>query len=442
MINSAASKNITTFCIFLLLAGCQSAQPQQQTPEVAAIQRPTANPTLTPRPTPTPPPVNVTVSVVDPGDTPIVGAAVRLTESGGAEGIVRITDDNGEVTFANLNRDAVSISAQGAGYLPGRTFQTVLPGENDIQITLEPDPDREPAADDCQPEKVYSSARHMKVPLYNRLEYSPDVVILGSSRAYTISPAYIEQNTGAKGFNMTIQGGSFLDIYVYTQYILARQQDSPLGLLLVEFQVQTINQDTLTGVTPIDLWPYIPDNESFKPDLDFCDIIFNPEQNEKYRGVLVWIFEPDGLAVHRPITTSQYRIALERQVQNLKDASQCDSLPPISIEYVEKLVTLSLENKISIVFFRPPFNEGLYDTFKNEPAYINCSNLTNALMQGLANSYENIFFQDLSDYEQISDMTINGYYDGQHLRPAMANLIVDSLLPSIHAGLEWSRQQR
>jgi hypothetical protein len=385
----------------------------------------------------TPVPVDVRVRIVDQDGNVLTGAAVRLAVSAEADGIVQFVNENGETEFKNVGTQKVWLAAQAYGYYLARTSVEVSPGMNEIHIPLEPDTSKDLQASTCQPKNVYSSARYMKLVLYETLEYQPDIIILGSSRAYTMSPAYIEELTGAKGFNMSIQGGSFLDTFVYARYIIEHQKESLPRLLLVEFQLQTINQEYLVDDTPLALWQYIPDNKYFKPDLIFCDTTFDPLLNENFRDDLVWIFEPDGTAYHRPLTARQYNLALNRQIDNLKTGAMCEALAPTSLEYIEKLVALAEENNISLVFYRPPFNKLLSDTFKDDPDYATCGELTNAYMQTLDEQHENVFYMDLSGQEQISG-NADGYYDGTHFKPDSSRALVDLLLPAIQAGLEWA----
>ena len=64
--------------------------------------------------------------------------------------------------------------------------------------------------------------RAIKLTLIDRLQRSPELLILGSSRARKAEPAYIEGLTGRSGFNAAVTGGTAADAWVMTNYLSRR----------------------------------------------------------------------------------------------------------------------------------------------------------------------------------------------------------------------------
>jgi hypothetical protein len=281
----------------------------------------------------------------------------------------------------------------------------------------------------------------MKMNLYHSIDYQPDIIVLGSSRAYTISPQYIEQLTGYKAFNMALNFGSTLDTYYYASYVFAHQNNHPPKLLLVEVQLNTVNQATLSGVTPIEIWPLLPDEDIFQPEIDLCGHIFTQDLYQKYldgvssSGGLLWVFQPDGMAVHRPINYRQYSIAVERQIPSLRERAQCASISSVGLEHMKKLVDLASQYNASIIFFRTPLQGDLYNMLRQDSRYDECSGLLNDFMSTLVSENEHVYFQDFSGYEPIIALDFNGFYDGQHFTPQASNQIIDLLLQDIQTAV-------
>jgi hypothetical protein len=74
------------------------------------------------------------------------------------------------------------------------------------------------AGTDVVPSAVEND-RAIKLILIDRLTYSPDILILGSSRARKAEPAYLQGLTGRSGFNAAVTGGTASDAWVMTNYL-------------------------------------------------------------------------------------------------------------------------------------------------------------------------------------------------------------------------------
>jgi hypothetical protein len=396
------------------------------------------SPTFTPSPVPTKPIHNVTVKVTDADGSFVDRAAVLIYFPDSQNGQTGWTDASGSVVFSDIEGFSFSISIQAMGFLSYKSLFDISPDTSLVQATLERDP---VSVENCDQDSVYSNARAMKMDLYKSINYQPDIMVFGSSRAYTISPQYIQQLTGYKTFNMAVNFGSILDAYYYSKYVFAHQENHPPKLLIVEAQLNTINQASVDSLTPIELWPLLAGEETFKPQIDLCDHVFSPDINQTYldrvtsSDALLWTFQPDGLAVHRPLNYKQYRIAADRMISGLGERMRCDELSSMGLEYIEKFVEFADQNNARVMIFRSPIHGDIYAGLRDDPLYQNCSNLLNDFMTGLMAKYGNLYFQDLSGYEPIISLDFEGFYDGQHFTPKASGQIVDLLLPDIKSAL-------
>jgi hypothetical protein len=64
--------------------------------------------------------------------------------------------------------------------------------------------------------------RATKLTLIDRLARSPEILILGSSRARQAEPDYLEQLSGRSGFNAAVTGGTAADAWVMTNHVAQR----------------------------------------------------------------------------------------------------------------------------------------------------------------------------------------------------------------------------
>src|SRR5256714_1420758 len=66
------------------------------------------------------------------------------------------------------------------------------------------------------------SDRSAKLTLLQHLAYSPDILVLGSSRSRQAEPSYLHRLTGHDGFNAGVTGGTSADEYVFVRYAADR----------------------------------------------------------------------------------------------------------------------------------------------------------------------------------------------------------------------------
>ena len=69
--------------------------------------------------------------------------------------------------------------------------------------------------------------RTVKLDLIRKLERSPDIVILGSSRARQAEPSFLTQLTGETAFNAAVTGGTAADAWVTARYVNDRFPRKP-----------------------------------------------------------------------------------------------------------------------------------------------------------------------------------------------------------------------
>ncbi|MFZ5855766.1 MAG: hypothetical protein ACOYZ6_02970 [Chloroflexota bacterium] len=299
---------------------------------------------------------------------------------------------------------------------------------------------------------ITPSARSIKVAMLGNFDTNPDIVILGSSRAFTLSPMYIEEKTGFSAFNMSVEGGRVGDYAVQLNYML-RSQTKP-HLLLVEIAKETLDGDVQNSdLQPLSLLPYMPMKMAFSvADTSLRDILSIQSFSDSFyilalpdvqTRLRTWGFEADGMGFRKPITHEQYVDLLTATVERRLAGMSCRNIDQSAKETLEALLMVAEANGIAVVLYESPTHPALYNAaHRKDPAQVEaCQRLLADYFSSLPAAHPNVFFQDLSAYDKVTGLGEDGFYDAVHLRPNAAELVVDALLPQIKSAMEWSLKQ-
>lgn len=293
---------------------------------------------------------------------------------------------------------------------------------------------------------ITPNARGLKTESYAQLSSHPDILVLGSSRAFTISPLYIRQTTGYEAFNMAVEGGKVGDYALQLNYLL-KSGDAP-RLLLIEVTFQTFTGDVWTApLQPISLIPYMPRDiaastaESALQDTfnlqAISDSLFIIRYLSTDKQSLAWEFDERGMGVYRP-AVDENAMPSQDDLERWAGVLACNRLPPSARDQFENMITIAGDNDIEIVLYQSPVRLALYRyTVKKYPDEVAaCRETLDRYFSSLARKYDNISFVNISDYEPVSAMDSAGFYDAVHARPNAAELIVDALVPAIQSAME------
>lgn len=296
---------------------------------------------------------------------------------------------------------------------------------------------------------ISTAVRTQKLNLFDRLDTSPDLIILGSSRAHLISSSYVHQRTGLSTFNMAIHGGLPLDFLTLGQYIFSKQNPSP-SVLVVELIMPT-RTGSLNIPLPVKLVPYLEYPDQVKTihnaflDLvslrSISDAFYQITYERLFSNTPPMVFKGNGTGVQTPITREVYEARLEEQSTNFKVLRLC--LSEENKQQLEKLAQMAMQHQTAIFFYRSPLNAAYLERPDAILSQLNiCKDEFKTYMEYLKIKYPNIFFSDLSQYEPISSLRWGGYYDIQHLKPVAAQLVVDAIIPELLLASNWANEER
>jgi len=299
-----------------------------------------------------------------------------------------------------------------------------------------------------------SGAHFKKLNLYNQLDPAPQVIILGSSRSFTIPSDYLAQNFDAPVFNMAIGGAGPVDELAALHYVLDHNPQPP-SLFLVEIVATDLGTRAWQYYMPVSLVPYLTFDQKmavvqsvFRDTLSFrslSDAIFLFAGFDT--GGEIITFLPDGTGVRKvdaeDVKFKDYKNSVNEQTPAVYKQNACIKLDEVGMQSIEKMVALSEQHGFSIVFYRSPLNIAYFEMVDLEkPAYKKCQALFNDFIYELAEKHPSIQYVDLYHYPPVSDLQRKGYIDVQHLSPSASKLVIDALQPALEHGLRYQEQNK
>ena len=135
--------SILVILVALSVTGCGPSEEEIAAMTAAAASPTPLPPTETPLPTPTftptPMPKDLTVKVVNDAGEPVSGAILMVSSLDYQGGEV-VSDDMGMATFLDLPEETTYFNISASGYFAAKAEAQVVPGPNEVTVTLEMDP--------------------------------------------------------------------------------------------------------------------------------------------------------------------------------------------------------------------------------------------------------------------------------------------------------------
>lgn len=306
------------------------------------------------------------------------------------------------------------------------------------------------------------AARHTKSALYEKIGYHAQLIIMGTSRAFTLSPEYIYKKTGYKTFNFSVEGARAIDYFWQLEYIL-HQPTKPPQVLLIEIGPPSIpsgltppNVAQLTfSFQPLSILPYLSSNQqkevilAYGEDVlstqSFSDSLYLITHPNLTPALQTWTFQENGYAIRRSITHEIYLDLLETDIKDLKVETEyfCAGQQSEGKQIIKQLLSNAEEHHVGVVLYQSPVNGTvLQKTFMENEKFFRCQELLTKFMNTLSNEHKNVWYVNLIDYEPITDMNEDGFYDTRHLKPNASQAVIDQLIPSIQSAVQWSEKQK
>jgi hypothetical protein len=223
-------------------------------------------------------------------------------------------------------------------------------------------------------EPIVLHSRAEKMHLYAALDPPPELVVFGSSPAFTIAPSYIERRTGKSAFNASMHGGTARDFLAFTRYMIERGW--PPRTLIVQLRVEQFRPDTRVGFEPGDpLQAYAGDDPAvFGTAGEAARTLLTLEQTEasvrllavelRGRSQPVYRFDPDGLA---HFNTDSLQTLDDYLLEAAKPYHfRFRALSPYHLEQTERFLSLCHRERIRVIVYMPPYHPRLTALWERE----------------------------------------------------------------------------
>ncbi len=292
-------------------------------------------------------------------------------------------------------------------------------------------------------------SRTVKLDFYSQLPEAPEMVILGTSAAFRLAPAYIQEKLGIQAFNWSINGGKAPEILILLDYLAQQHPGEYPKVLVMEINESPPRQGyTLLpySLLPfLDFWPFIQEiglraskaiNVSQLSDALY---VFRYTLSPYTRSFTNLFFLEDGYCDRINKDFSEAAV-----LQQVKLIAKCSSAAEVFGEDIENIIALTEEQNSSIIFYISPSLPSFYDSYmKNNQDYQRCHQMITAYFTELTLQHDNVFFKDYTLLDSINGLDgPEGFYDSMHLTQKNGERLVDALADTIQQAYTIAEAQR
>lgn len=290
-------------------------------------------------------------------------------------------------------------------------------------------------------EPIVLSSRQKKLDLFERLRSAPAIVLLGSSRSFTMEPAYIEARASRTAFNASVQGGEARDYLAFGRYLAARRSFPELFIVGLGVEQGLFRS---APVEPRDPWgKYLGREESLGSRLvQTYKGLFTIEELRASLRVLArelwggppapyYRFDPDGLTHYYGPQQPLPQAVDEALAGSWRPSVFApETLREEPVAEMQQFLELSRQRGTRVIVYLPPYQPRALDRYLKESHF---GSLRAQLLGQLATwtkQYPVRFhdFTDVSGFGGNADM----FYDASHPREDACRLMVDAMLADLN----------
>jgi hypothetical protein len=277
---------------------------------------------------------------------------------------------------------------------------------------------------------IVPNDRTVKADLLDEVEQSPQVLIFGGSRATRFEPAYLEELTGLRGFNLALQNGRPEDAWAFLNHLrTTRPGIRPRVVWFVHVEAFREQGLSVGLIQDERLSPYFPD---WLIEAEREKLPTSEEEMPAGRDLELTRYGTDGVVLrNRYDIRAEQGYTLERalawSVNRAVDryATTTAALDPRSAEYFEK--TLGLLDRLGtrpVVVFMP-----LHPTLLAAVRPLGWDERHREVLDYLERLQADYDFVtlDLSRLQSV-DGDPDAFYDGFHMKRSNARRVIDTIV--------------
>jgi hypothetical protein len=261
--------------------------------------------------------------------------------------------------------------------------------------------------------QLHDNIRQEKVGYYLNLPEVPEMVIIGTSAALSISPEYIENTLGYNTFNFGISGPELDDSLLITRFIFDHSDSQNPKLILFQARgLARIDPKRMAQVSPLLFIPYMePELRMLAFEIRFQEL-FNIHQLSEAIYVLqaiqnyeelpsYWSVTPNGFTEFHPPFTLEDDINKYLASGRPEISCRDENIMRGKI-YLREIVSIAEENDAAIILFYNPIHPFFYQQyFENNPKSVRCFNIGKEFLLSLEAEYKHVFFEDFNKIESM-----------------------------------------
>jgi len=294
------------------------------------------------------------------------------------------------------------------------------------------------AAANTGPDLVVPNDRTVKADLLDKLEQSPQVLIFGGSRATRFEPAYLEELTGLRGFNLALQNGRPEDAWAFLNHLrTTRPGIRPHVVWFIHVEAFREQGLSVGLVQDQRLSRYFPQ------DLIAAESAKLPKTAAEMpagRDLKLTTYGPDGVVLrNRYDIRAENGYTLDRALAwSIARATEryqttTPALDPRSMDYFEKdLDLLDRLGRTPVIVFTP-VHPTLLDAVR-PLGWDERHREVLAYLRDLQKKYDFLVL-DLSELSSVHGDP-DAYYDGFHMKTSNARRVLDTIVKEAPAGFE------
>jgi hypothetical protein len=286
-------------------------------------------------------------------------------------------------------------------------------------------------------EPIVLTSRRPKLTLFRQQHPAPAIVVLGSSRSFTMEPAYIEARTSRSAFNAAVQGAAPHD-YLDLARCFAAVQRFPstlivgLGVEQLATPPASIHSDPMPDCSE-------PTGRSSSASIrEYRGLLTLEEASASMRLLAIELrgrpaplyrFAADGsirLSVIRPLD----RAVDEALTGNWRPSNfDVRTLNPESVDQMRQFLELCRERRANVVVYLPPYQPRATARYLQESRFASLRAQVLEQLAGWAKRYPVKFydFTEVDSFGGRSDM----FYDASHPREDACRMMLDLMLPDL-----------
>ncbi|MBC7812564.1 MAG: hypothetical protein H7175_15525, partial [Burkholderiales bacterium] len=253
-------------------------------------------------------------------------------------------------------------------------------------------------------------SRHYKTELYPQLDYAPDIVVFGSSRAWALNDEHMQAALGLRLFNAAVSSGSILEDITFARFMEATAATTtPFpDVLLVEVtpgEVRDISQQSSTW--PPTIFPYM-DRDMLADALHrritavvsiarFSEsfLIIRRSTDTDRDGYTIL---PDGSASRPLASASELNALIDTRIDINRNVRWCDAVDPGFSNSIDTIIETADAHHSAVIFYFSPRDPRFFEeTMTQNPTYQGCADAYSAYLDSLSQTHDNVFFVDYID---------------------------------------------